>query len=133
MALAGSLDANVALRLLLGDVPEQRKQARKLLTRGEFQLPDVAVVEMAYVLTAGYKLTRERASVLLGGLMAQSMILSSPYWEATFELWTQRPKLSLEDCLLATQAEAVAKAPLWTFDRKLANQSSAKLVPANDE
>lgn len=49
MALAGSLDANVALRLLLGDVPQQRLQAVRLLTRGQFRLPDVAVVEMAYV------------------------------------------------------------------------------------
>ena len=40
------------------------------------------------------------------------------------------PKLSFEDCYLATSAELSDAKPLWTFDRKLANQAlAAKLVP----
>ncbi|MFT3889090.1 MAG: PIN domain-containing protein [Arachnia sp.] len=124
----GSADANVLLRLLLNDVPAQHSAALALVARGELRVSDVAVAETVFVLGRHYELSRRQLHGAMRRLLLQPQIVASGKALAALETYLEHPKLSFEDCLLVEHARHDAAQPLWTFDRKLANQTSARLV-----
>lgn len=130
---SGSLDANVLLRLLLNDVPEQNLAATKLLqdAPGQFAVADTAIIEVVFVLERHYEFMRLQIVEAVEGLMSLPEINCNRGLFATaLPLFTKHPALSFEDCCLAKYAELNDAKSLWTFDQKLANQTpSAKLVP----
>ena len=132
MTTTGSLDANVVLRLLLGDVPEQHETALALFRRGgSLTISDVALIESVFVLGRAYGLTRPQQSEALLGLLRQPGIVGSvELFEEAFATYLQHPKLSFEDCYLVSMAGRTGNVPLWTFDKKLANQTEARLLTA---
>jgi predicted nucleic acid-binding protein len=129
----GSLDANVVLRLLLTDVPDQHAAAVTLLERTDapFVVSDVAVIEVVFALCRHYDFSRGEAAEAIEGMMSLTHIdCNRLLFMRALPLFTDHPKLSFEDCCLVTYAELSNAQPLWTFDRKLAGQdSSARLVP----
>lgn len=124
----GSLDANVVLRLLLDDVPQQRASAQRLLESGVYRVNVVAVVEVAFVLARAYQLDRAKIATLLRAFLSLPQVVTRAYVSAALERFAASPKLSLEDCLLVEVAREDGDEPLWTFDRKLASQTDARLV-----
>lgn len=128
----GSLDANVVLRLLLNDVPDQHAAAIALLESASapFVVSDIAVIEVVFALCRHYEFSRGAASAAIEGLMSLTEIdCNRVMFSRALPLFTDHPKLSFEDCCLATYAEVSNAQPLWTFDRKLAGQApSARLV-----
>ncbi|MCR4278233.1 MAG: PIN domain-containing protein [Candidatus Berkelbacteria bacterium] len=132
--MAGSLDANVLLRLLLNDVPEQHQAALKLYnhSRGQFAIADTAIIEIIFVLSgANYRFSRIEVVEAIEGLMElEKVSCNHALFEKALPLFANHPKLSFEDCCLATYAQLENAEPLWTFDKKLASQvSGTKLVP----
>ncbi len=132
--LSGSLDANVLLRLLLNDVPDQNMAATKLLrdADGQFAVADTAIIEVTFVLERHYEFTRAQIAEAIEGVMSLHEInCNRGLFVAALPLFTKHPALSFEDCCLAKYAELNNAKPLWTFDQKLASQAtSAKLVPS---
>ncbi len=130
---SGSLDANVLLRLLLNDIPDQHAAAEALMQKapGQFKVADTAVIEVVFVLERHYAFSRSAVMDAIDGLMSLPRInCNHALFERALPLFTKRPRLSFEDCCLAAYAELSGAKPLWTFDRKLATQApSAKLVP----
>lgn len=125
---SGSLDTNVILRLLLQDVIDQHKAAVTLLDQAEGQLAvaDIAIIEVAFVLERHYQLSRAQVVQALTGFFSLPKInCNRVLFEQALPLFEAHPGLSLEDCCLAVYAELNSAAPLWTFDKKLANQASA--------
>ena len=51
------IDANVILGYLLGDHPQMSEEARQIIQKGAFTLPEV-IAEVVYVLTGIYKIER---------------------------------------------------------------------------
>ncbi|WP_051478384.1 PIN domain-containing protein [Arthrobacter sp. H5] len=131
MSTAGSLDANILLRLLLRDVPKQHDAAKALLNSGgPFHISDTALIEVIFVLGRAYGLSRAQQWEAIGGLLNQPQIGgNADLFSAAFDLYVNHPKLSFEDCYLVTDAEATDTSLLWTFDRNLAQQTSARLLP----
>jgi predicted nucleic acid-binding protein len=131
--LGGSLDANVVLRLLLNDVPDQHAAAVALVESADapFVVSDVAVIEVVFALCRHYEFSRAAAAEAIEGLMSLTQIdCNRVMFERALPFFTGHPKLSFEDCCLTTYAELSNAEPLWTFDRKLAGQAhSARLVP----
>jgi predicted nucleic-acid-binding protein len=131
---SGSLDANVLLRLLLNDIPKQHDAAKKLFGASTSQLAvaDTAIIEVVFALERYYKFKRTHISEAIGGLMSLNTInCNGGLFAKALPLFVRHPGLSFEDCCLAAYAELDDAMPLWTFDKKLANQaSSAKLVPS---
>jgi predicted nucleic-acid-binding protein len=129
---AGSLDANVLLRLLLNDVPKQHVKALKLFNEeaGQFAIADIAVVEAVFVLCRAYGFTREQASEAIEGLTRLPGInLNRALFKRALPIFMGHPALSFEDCCLSVYAELNEVEPLWTFDKKLAIQAiNAKIV-----
>jgi len=56
------VDANIILRYLLNDVPEQSKIARSVLTSGNVKILTQVVAEVIYVLSKIYKINRKEIS-----------------------------------------------------------------------
>lgn len=132
-AFAGSLDANVLLRLVLNDVPDQHAAVELLFEKasGQFAVADTAIIEVVFVLERYYTLSRAVIVDAIEGMMSLSKVnCNRALFEKALPLFAKHSSLSFGDCCLATYTELNAAKPLWTFDRKLANQApSAKLVP----
>lgn len=130
---SGSLDANVLLRLLLNDLPDQHQAVMKLFknSSGQFAVADTAVIETVFVLERNYKFTRIAIVETIEGLMSLTEInCNRPLITKALFAFSKNTGLSFEDCCLATYAELNDATPLWTFDQRLAKQvPSAKIVP----
>lgn len=128
----GSLDTNILLRLLLNDIAVQHSAVKRLLTQnaGQFSVADAAIMKLVFVLQRYYGFTRPQIAEAITGLMRLDKInCSSGLFEKVLPLFVNSPALSFEDCYLATHAVLNEAEPLWTFDKKLASQtSSARLV-----
>ena|SRR5665213_1176806 len=128
----GSLDTNVLLRLLLNDVPEQHTAAKKLIeqTTNQFAVADTVIIELVFALDRYYGFSRLQITEAVDGLMKLKEInCNRVLFKKTLALFINHSGLSFEDCCLAIYAQLNEAEPLWTFDKKLANQvSSAKLV-----
>lgn len=131
---AGSLDANALLRLLLNDIPRQHAAMVKLVEESsrQFAVADTALIEVIFVLGRHYGLSRPQISEAVRGLMALPQInCNRTLFSKALPLFEAHSGLSFEDCALATYASLNEAAPLWTFDKKLANQApQAKLIAA---
>lgn len=126
-----SLDANLLLRWLLDDVPEQSTAVGELLDSGvPCHVADVALIEVAFVLERVMHIPRELVGDSLSAILSHGSIRTDrPVWTASVADYLEHPKLSIADCFLAEKASATGHAPLYTFDRKLAQQlHSAELL-----
>ncbi len=111
-------------------MPEQHDAAVVLLqTGGTFFVSDIALVETVFVLGRAYGLNREQQREAIHGLVNLPQILANAsLFDRALTLYVAHSKLSFEDCYLVTSAEMTSNQPLYTFDRKLASQTDARLL-----
>lgn len=128
-----SLDTNILLRLLLGDIPAQTERAKQLLLKPDtrFYVDDAAISEVVYVLEKQEKHPRDNIAERLSTLFSYDMLdLSQDLLEEVIPFWATHHSISWTDCYLSAKTAATHTEPLWTLDRKLANQSpTAKQLP----
>ena len=122
----GSLDTNLLLRLVLGDVPAQAEAVEKLLKLGSiFDVSDIAIIEMIYVLENVYKLPRAIISQNVSFIINHTCINSNRrIFAVSLPLYIDNPKLSFVDCAFTKYAELNKATPLYTFDADLAKACS---------
>lgn len=123
-----SVDTNIVLRLILDDVPRQRRAAVRLLMNGaDYYVDDYVLGEYEHVMARdGY--SREEIIFRIRTLLGNPCFLwNEDIFENVFEDYLEHPKLSFNDCYLAEKAKSLAREPLWTFDRKLVAQMGAKV------
>ena len=126
IAFEGSLDANVLLRLLLNDIPSQHSAAEALLNKakGQLAVADTAIIEVVFVLERHYEFPRPAIAEALEGLTSLTALnCNCSLVEKAMPVFVKNSSLSFEDCCLAVYAELNNARPLWTFDRKMANQA----------
>lgn len=132
MRLSGSLDTNAILRFLIGDIPKQRQAVSRLIDSSVDQLAvaDIAVVETIFVLQRVYGVTREEIANMIRVFMGLKAVnCNRAMLDEALNFFVRFPAQSFEDCCLAVYAELNNAEPLYTFDKKLANQlSGAKLL-----
>jgi len=130
--LSGSLDTNVVLRLLLNDIPDQHAAAQRLVEQAhdQFAVADIVLIELVFALIRYYGFSRAQIAEALDGFMKLKEInCNRALFEKAMPLYVNHSGLSFEDCCLTVYAQLTDAEPLWTFDKKLANQTpSAKLV-----
>lgn len=128
----GSADTNILLRLLLNDIPEQHIAAKDLLQQSSNQVAvaDTAVIELVFVLERHYGFSRLQITEAIDGLIRLKEInCNRVLFENAVAIFIQHSGLSFEDCCLSTYAKLNEAEPLWTFDKKLANQApNSKLL-----
>ena len=134
MMMTDSIDTNIVLRCILGDVPEQREAAVKLLNAPEatHYLSDQALSECMYVLEITMDLPREDVVDFMNFFLTRYdgiIIYNRTLTKLAFPVYLTHPKLSWNDCALAAEAEINHHEPLFTFDKALARQlPQVKLV-----
>ena len=123
--LRESLDTNIILRFILGDVPEQCLKIQDLLMRQNvmYDVADLVITEAVYVMQSTYGLSREK---IVDGLQKLLWFPEINYnrnlFDQVFPMYLEHPKLSFNDCCLVVYANLNEAEPLWTFDQKLARQ-----------
>lgn len=132
--MTDSIDTNIVLRCILGDVPEQRLLAVDLLKSSNslHYLSSQALLECVYVLEMVEEMTRQEVVDCLNFFLARfcdHIVYNRDLTAIAFPLYLAHPKQSWADCALAAEAEHSHHEPLYTFDRKLASQlPQAKLL-----
>lgn len=129
-----SLDTNLVVHYILGDVPEQRKLVAQLLRapNAVYYFTNMALSETFYALEKFYKMPREEITDDLNFFLARYdgiIIYNRALTKLAFPIYLTHPKLSWNDCALAAEAEINHHEPLFTFDKALARQlPQVKLV-----
>lgn len=132
--MTDSIDANVVLRCVLGDVPELRKKALEFLSSSPstHYLSSQALLECIYVMETLEEMSREEIANHLNAFLGRydgTIVYDYRLTNLAFPIYLKHPKLSWADCALAAEAEINGHEPLFTFDKKLAAQHpSAKLI-----
>ena len=130
------VDTNVILRVIINDGSGQRERFLDLIAAGKyFFVPDMAIYEAVYVMSSKrYNFKRERIIESLRDFLSEPRFdYNKPVFDLVFEEFPKHPKLSFADCYMCAVAKAHEMEPLWTFDRKLANQCDmAREVPVKN-
>lgn len=132
------LDANVILRYLLNDDTKQSPIAADFFTRaqaGEFRLivSSVILLEVFYVLSGAYKLTRYRAAEILLTLVSSKLIFCDKIVVVTDTLNRIMAKnVSFGDAYLAASAFH-KKEPVVSFDHHLASFNDVELYDVGEK
>ena len=119
-----SLDTNIILRYILEDVPKQSVKAEKLLGDQEqiFHISDLVLAEVIFNLQC-YEMPRENiVDALLHLFSFPNIRVNHQILDKALPFYLEHPALSFVDCMAAFYAEENNAEPLWTFDRRLANQ-----------
>lgn len=128
----GSLDTSAILRLILGDVQEQYEVLIRLLEgqQGRVAIADAALIEAAFALEHYYDFTPRMIAEALEEVVEQPRFnCNRILFREALPKFVANPKLSLVDCCLVVYSDLNDAKPLWTFDKKLANQMpGAQLV-----
>ena len=127
------LDANILLRLILQDVPDQYERAKCLISSvpNTFFISHAALNETVFALQNHYALSREQIAAVMKWVIALPTIVGEyDIVVAALDTYKNHPQLSFTDCYLAEEAGQLTMLPLWTFDKKLAQQHpNAQEVP----
>lgn len=126
-----SLDTNILLRFIEGDVPEQCEKATDLLNdhTQTFCISDLVLAEVVFNLQMAKAPRKDIVAALNSIFSLPNIRVNHAVLDQALPFYLDHPALSFVDCMAAFYAESENKEPLWTFDRKLANQHpSAKLL-----
>jgi len=128
--LEGSLDTNIILRYILGDVEEQAKAADKLIGSGvNLHVSNLVIAEVVYILEAkGF--TRAEVAQSFEPLLAEyDLYIMRVVVSPALEMYVKYSSVSFVDAMLVFDAAQHYATPLYTFDKKLANKSSNCKIP----
>ena len=122
------LDTNVLLDWLLVRDDERTKRIDKLLsTSKELQIPDVIIVELTFALEKFYELPRVVVVENIAKVIDEPVFnCNRSLFERALLDYSNHPALSFVDCCLIHYADLQNALPVWTFDKKLVNQSGGR-------
>lgn len=110
------LDANVILRYLLGDIPDQAEKAKEAVMAGASTTTEV-LAEVVYVLGGVYKADRSTIAEALESFIQEVEIPNRAALQYALQLFCEK-KLDFVDCLLAGYHH-MGGIDVMTFDSKL--------------
>ena len=116
------LDTNIIIRFLTNDEPEQAVMVEKLLKQAKsnsFELPDLVVMEIVYVLLSFYKLSKvsvvEKMSLLLD---FEAFELNEKLLIKTLGIFSKN-SISFVDAYLCAKVKLGHNSRVYSFDKKL--------------
>lgn len=120
------LDANVLVRHLTGDPPEQAERATRFLRDAdELLLPDLILAEVAYVLESFYETPRAQVAATLRAVLAFPAIrvIDADLLQRAIELYDLL-RLDFADAYLVASAERTGIGVVVSFDRGIDRATS---------
>lgn len=118
----GSLDTNILLRLVLGNISAQTQLVELLIAQStRLDVADIVIFEMVFVLEKIYFFSRVDVAESVTAIIRNKKINSNrKLFESVLPMYLENPKLSFVDCTLPQYARINKAEPLYTFDKKLA-------------
>ena len=113
------VDANVILRYLLNDIPEQAESASSVIGSGAFTLPEI-VAEVVYVLVRLYNVPREEIKDIVSPVFDEIQIENKDVVVKALATYSET-KFDFVDSLLLSRKSLLGD-EIFTFDKKLANR-----------
>ncbi|HOV39042.1 MAG TPA: PIN domain-containing protein [Spirochaetales bacterium] len=112
------IDANIVLRYLLDDIPDQADKAAKLIEKQKVLIPHEVLAEVVYVLSGVYSVDRTEIASALRNFLAQSTVhvTKKDVASVAIDLYGSS-RLDFVDCLLVGWHHAGRK--VATFDQEL--------------
>ncbi|MCS5698559.1 type II toxin-antitoxin system VapC family toxin [Cyanobium sp. FGCU-52] len=127
-----TLDTNVAVRLLIGDDPQQTPIAERAfldaIATGGVYLPDVVLAEVAWVLL-GYELERPCRFQLLEKLVRTRGVVVDDIDAVIDALEHFRQGGDLADHLILARASRAGALPVLSFDQRFSTGVGVQLLP----
>ncbi len=127
-----TLDTNLILDYVLSDIADISPEFQRILNTERLTVPVFVFLEVGYVLLKVYRFPRQEVVEILEGLLRTPWLKTNrPLLQAGLAMFEMHPKLSLVDSCLCYFARYNQDLPVYTRDKKLANQSGgmAHLVP----
>jgi predicted nucleic-acid-binding protein len=120
------VDTNILLDWLLDRDHARTTQIDKLLTNSsELHIPDVVIVELAFALEKFYALPRPLVVDNLNKVIDEAVFsCNRSLFRRAISEYASHPAWSFLDACILGYAELQNVLPVWTFDKKLVNQSS---------
>lgn len=121
----GSLDTSVLVQLVTVQTPDLAQKATKLVESSNKQIAiaDMAIIELVFVLERVKQLPRSVIRQAIDGLASMKQFnFNRVMFNQALQIYVDHPALSIQDCCLSVYATLNNAEPLWTFDKKLANQ-----------
>jgi len=122
------IDANILLDWLLDrDTARTLRIDRLFLTKTKFHVADLAIVEIVFALEKVYQLPRDIVAMNVSKIIeSEHLSCNQILFAPAISDYVRHPSLSIVDCCLLRYAELQNNLPLWTFDKKLVNQSAGR-------
>ena len=96
----------------------------------DLYVDDVVIMEIVYVLVKD-KMSRAKIVENIRLLLNNPVFIwDRMFFDPIFDNFLKHPSLSFDDCILDARIAMKRRAPLWTFDRKFANQSNVARIVA---
>ena len=120
------LDTNILLDWLFDRDKKRTSKINDLFEETtEVYVPDVVMVELAFALEKIYELPRKVVADNIQIILAHSAIdCNQTLFKTALTNYLDHPSLSFLDCCLLEYG----KLPVYTFDKKLINQSRGRAV-----
>jgi len=110
------IDANVILRYLLNDIPEQAHIAKQTIIEGAYSLPEV-IAEVVYVLKGVYKVDRAEIAEALNSILQEITVENSEMVIEALQIFADK-NLDFVDCILIAH-HRLGKEKVVSFDKRL--------------
>lgn len=120
-----SLDANVVLRLMLNDVPQQAALAENFVRRSACYVTDVVIAEAVFAMEKVYRIERPRIYQLFSTFFKlETIAYNESLISEVFKKYLESRALSFVDCYSAAEA--------FFYDNQIATFDKALLRKGGD-
>jgi len=122
-----AVDANVLLRLIVQDDPQQLAEAHRFVERGVWA-SHLVLAETIWTLRTAYAFEHAEIADIIDLLLKhESLVLQDPnVGAAVLDQYRRRPSLGFSDCLILETARKAGHLPLGTFDKALGRLEGAE-------
>lgn len=127
------IDTNVLVRYIMQDDPKQSPLADRFIESLSAEspgfIPLVALVEVAWVLTAAYDVSRSELVKALEGILRTKELITEDadlVWRALHAF--KAATADFADCLIASSATSAGCSKIVTFDRAAAKNGGMTLL-----
>ena len=110
------IDANVILRYLLNDIPEQADKAESVIKQGSFTLPEI-IAEVVYVLIKLYKVPRNEIKSIVAPIFNEVEIQNKEIIVNALSVFSETA-FDFVDCIIISRKKLLNE-NVFTFDKKL--------------
>jgi len=127
------LDTNVLVRYIMQDDPKQSPKANKIIDALSSDDPGfitvVSVIELYWVLTAGYALTNEQFLQAMEGILRTKQFIVENADQVLRALRIfEKSRSDFADCLIERTVASAGCAQTMTFDVRAAKQAGMILI-----